>query len=201
MIDLVALNQTSFVPGRHIEDNIITVQELIHMMSPLKRRGKRFVAIKVDLEKAIDRLRWDFIWETLESAGLPDKLRRVIMDCVATPTNCGFVRRLIVCVGALFGATMLIKGRFIWSIGAPLLSRWIGVGWQSLELGIVWRRVGVGLLAMAPLPLFGRTFAFCSKLISVTVRPVRDAVHWDLVVPFGTSSIIKVIGTSRFLVT
>ena len=56
MPQLISEVQSSFVPGRHITDNIIVAQEIIHSMRKMK--GKRgFMAIKVDLEKAYDRLR------------------------------------------------------------------------------------------------------------------------------------------------
>ena len=55
---------SSFVPRRDVTDNIIVAQEIIHSMRWMK--GKRGVmAIKVDLEKAYDRLRWSFIRDTL----------------------------------------------------------------------------------------------------------------------------------------
>ena len=40
--------------------------------------------IKFDLEKAYDRLSWDFIEYTLERVGLPDSWVRNIMQCVRT---------------------------------------------------------------------------------------------------------------------
>ena len=42
------------------------------------------MTIKVDLEKVYDRLRWDFIEETLEAIGIPEKLRNVIMYCITS---------------------------------------------------------------------------------------------------------------------
>ena len=42
------------------------------------------MAIKVDLEKAYDRLRWAFFEETLEVTGIPEKLRKVIMHCITS---------------------------------------------------------------------------------------------------------------------
>ena len=58
--DLVCPHQTSFVPGRHITKNIIIAQEIIHSMRR-KTGTQGFMAIKVDLENAYDKLSWDFI--------------------------------------------------------------------------------------------------------------------------------------------
>ena len=81
MPQLISEAQSSFVPGRHITDNIIVAQEIIHSMRKMKGR-RSFMAIKVDLEKAYDRLSWSFIRETLIAANLPNDLVRVIMDCI-----------------------------------------------------------------------------------------------------------------------
>ncbi|KAH9798495.1 reverse transcriptase domain-containing protein [Citrus sinensis] len=83
--EIIGPQQTSFVPGRHIIDNIVVAQEVIHSMR--RKTGKRgFMAIKVDLEKAYDRLNWSFIFETLQLAGIPVHLSRLIMECVTTTT-------------------------------------------------------------------------------------------------------------------
>ncbi|KAL9412228.1 hypothetical protein AB3S75_045787 [Citrus x aurantiifolia] len=42
------------------------------------------MAIKVDLEKAYDRLSWEFIKETLEFVGLPTNFIRIIMECITS---------------------------------------------------------------------------------------------------------------------
>ncbi|KAL9448506.1 hypothetical protein AB3S75_015904 [Citrus x aurantiifolia] len=44
------------------------------------------MAIKVNLEKAYDRLSWDFIYETLREIGLPTEFIRLIMECITTAT-------------------------------------------------------------------------------------------------------------------
>ncbi|KAH9671615.1 putative ribonuclease H protein [Citrus sinensis] len=74
---------TSFVLGRHIIENVIVAQEIIHSMR--NKGGKtNQMAIKVDLEKAYDRLSWDFIHETLREIGLPMDLIRIIMECITS---------------------------------------------------------------------------------------------------------------------
>lgn len=67
---VISKNQSSFVPGRHIINNIVVAQEIIHSMRYQKGK-KAFMALKIDLEKAYDRLRWSFIRETLELVGFP----------------------------------------------------------------------------------------------------------------------------------
>lgn len=41
--------------------------------------------IKLDLEKAYDRLEWEFVKKTMIDANLPSKLINTIMNCI----NCG----------------------------------------------------------------------------------------------------------------
>ncbi|KAL4271801.1 hypothetical protein GQ457_13G020760 [Hibiscus cannabinus] len=64
LLNWVDQTQASFVPGRQITDNIIMAQEAIHSMAN-KKGQSAWMAIKVDIEKAYDRLEWDYIEETL----------------------------------------------------------------------------------------------------------------------------------------
>lgn len=68
--DIISPYQSSFVPGRRIQDNVVIPQELIHTLDRLKR-AKKFMVVKVDLEKAYDMLSWDFLNETLILADIP----------------------------------------------------------------------------------------------------------------------------------
>ena len=54
---LVSPLQSAFVPGRKGIDNAIIVQELIHSISR-KKGAVGYMAIKLDLEKAYDKLEW-----------------------------------------------------------------------------------------------------------------------------------------------
>ena len=55
MPTIISPNQCSFVLGRHSSDNITVAQEVIHSMKTMKGK-KGFMTIKIDLEKAYDRL-------------------------------------------------------------------------------------------------------------------------------------------------
>ncbi|KAE8670535.1 hypothetical protein F3Y22_tig00112127pilonHSYRG00086 [Hibiscus syriacus] len=80
---LIRDNQTSFITGRSVMENIIVNQEVIQSMRSLKTK-KGWMTIKVDLEKAFDRLEWNFIAGTLLDAGLPSGIRRIIMDNITS---------------------------------------------------------------------------------------------------------------------
>lgn len=52
--EIIGGEQSSFVPGRQITDNVLTYQEVIHSMRK-KTRKKGIMLLKIDLEKAYDR--------------------------------------------------------------------------------------------------------------------------------------------------
>ncbi|XP_057763555.1 uncharacterized protein LOC130984081 [Arachis stenosperma] len=60
MDHLISLAQCSFVLERQSSNNIIISQEVIHSMQN-KKGPKVWMAIKIDLEKVYDRLKWSFI--------------------------------------------------------------------------------------------------------------------------------------------
>ncbi|XP_050259191.1 uncharacterized protein LOC126704213 [Quercus robur] len=75
--------KTAFVPGRKGIDNAIIIQEIIHTLS--KKRGKvGYMAIKIDLEKAYDKLEWSFIRDMLIRFNFPSDIIDIIMSYVST---------------------------------------------------------------------------------------------------------------------
>jgi hypothetical protein len=46
------------------------------------KRRKRMIAVKVDLEKAYDKLQWDFIRDTLTEVRLSVDMVNLIMKCI-----------------------------------------------------------------------------------------------------------------------
>lgn len=85
MNKLIGPAQSSFIPGRLSTDNIVIVQEAVHSMRRKKGR-KGWMLLKLDLEKAYDRIRWDFLEDTLMAAGLSARWIRWIMQCVLGPS-------------------------------------------------------------------------------------------------------------------
>ncbi|CAL1366122.1 unnamed protein product [Linum trigynum] len=80
---LVKQNQTSFVPKRHITDNILILQETVHSMA--RKSGKKgMMLMKIDLAKAYDRIEWKFLEQTLYLAGFPPNFVAIVMQCVSS---------------------------------------------------------------------------------------------------------------------
>lgn len=70
------------MPGRHITDNILITQELLHKFKVTKGK-KGFVAWKINLSKAYDRLSWRFIKQVLVELTLPESIVKLIMSYVS----------------------------------------------------------------------------------------------------------------------
>ena len=75
--------QSAFLIGRRGLDNVIIAQDLIHSLK--NRRGReRFMVVKIDLEKAYDKLEWSFIKMVLDHFGFPSNIVNLIMSCVSS---------------------------------------------------------------------------------------------------------------------
>ena len=79
-------SQSTFVPGRAFTNNVIVAFEIIHRMKG-KSRGKfKNVALKIDIIKAYDRIKWAYIETMLEKLRFEARWIKLIMTCVSTVT-------------------------------------------------------------------------------------------------------------------
>ena len=56
--EIISSEQSSFVPGRIITDNIIFAYECLHLMKHNKSLKHRYCAMKLDIVKVYDKLEW-----------------------------------------------------------------------------------------------------------------------------------------------
>ncbi|KAL7591715.1 hypothetical protein Lser_V15G35619 [Lactuca serriola] len=81
---IVSNNQSAFIPGRSIIDNILLSQELVRGYH--RDRGFSRCAMKVDIQKAYDTVNWSFLQDILFFFGFHLVMIKWIMCCVTTPS-------------------------------------------------------------------------------------------------------------------
>jgi hypothetical protein len=62
----ISRSQSAFIKGRHIHEGVLSLQEIIHESKSRKLRG---VFLKLDFEKAYDRVNWPFLRDVLMGKG------------------------------------------------------------------------------------------------------------------------------------
>lgn len=70
--------------SRQIQDNILIVQEVLHRLRTRDRHRKFQAVLKLDMQKAYDRLEWDFLQECLRKMGFCEEWINWTMQCVTT---------------------------------------------------------------------------------------------------------------------
>ena len=61
--------QNAFIPSRAISDNLLLAHKMIEFIRKKKRGRKTFLALKLDRNKAYDRVRWPFLKGVLHIMG------------------------------------------------------------------------------------------------------------------------------------
>ena len=71
---IISENQSAFLSERLITDNVLVTFELMHYLEHKKEGKENFMAVKLNMSKAYDRVEWGFIEKVMEKNGLPLKL-------------------------------------------------------------------------------------------------------------------------------
>ncbi|CAL5404679.1 unnamed protein product [Camellia sinensis] len=88
---IISPNQSTFVPGRLIQDNLLVAHEAFHFLKLQKTGQCSNMAVKLDFNKAYDRVEWDFLESVLRKMGFHERWIRWVMECVSTVTFSVFV--------------------------------------------------------------------------------------------------------------
>ncbi|XP_074278515.1 uncharacterized protein LOC141602101 [Silene latifolia] len=81
--EIISANQSAFIKGRDIVDNILICHDLARLYNR-KACSPRSI-MKIDLKKAYDSIEWSFIKKMLQALGFLAKMVQWIMMCVSTP--------------------------------------------------------------------------------------------------------------------
>lgn len=96
--EVISHSQSAFMPGRLLSENVLLATEIVHGYN--KRNVERSAMLKVDLRKAFDSVRWDFVIATLRGLNIPSKFINWISQCLTTPSfsilvngqSCGYFK-------------------------------------------------------------------------------------------------------------
>ncbi|OMO94917.1 reverse transcriptase [Corchorus capsularis] len=80
--DIITEVQSAFVEGRQIHDNIVVAQEAFHFLKVKKKGKSGAVALKVDMNKAYDRVEWGFFHALLLKIGFNSNWCDWVLECV-----------------------------------------------------------------------------------------------------------------------
>jgi hypothetical protein len=72
---VISTSQTAFIPDHNIIEGVIVLHETLHEMHRKKQSG---IILKIDFEKAYDKLNWNFIQQILQMKAL---IHLVQMGC------------------------------------------------------------------------------------------------------------------------
>ena len=79
---IISPNQSAFVPGRLIQDNIVVAHEVFHYLRGKKRGCQKDMALKIYFNKAYDRIEWDFLVATMKNMGFNNSWVKFIYQCI-----------------------------------------------------------------------------------------------------------------------
>ncbi|KAK1293308.1 hypothetical protein QJS10_CPB17g00806 [Acorus calamus] len=79
--DLIEEAQTTFIPGKNLQDGYLVAQEIIAALTKDRRSG---VALKLDFAKAYDSVHRDFLFQVLEQHGFDEQWVIMLQRCTET---------------------------------------------------------------------------------------------------------------------
>jgi len=84
--EIISQNQSAFVFGRLITDNVLIAYEMNHFMQNKRSGEDGYAALKLDMSKAYDRVEWAFMEKIMRRLGFHERWTSLIMKCITTVT-------------------------------------------------------------------------------------------------------------------
>ena len=70
---IISENQSAVLSERLITDNVLVTFELMHYLDHKKEGKESFMAVKLDMSKAYDRVEWNFVEGIMKRLGFHEK--------------------------------------------------------------------------------------------------------------------------------
>ena len=85
-MQIISPTQSAFVPGRLITDNVFVAFEALHTMDARMKGHQGFLALKLDMSKAYDKMEWEFLEVIMLKLGFAERWVHLLMTCVRMVT-------------------------------------------------------------------------------------------------------------------
>jgi hypothetical protein len=80
---IISKNQNAFIKGRNIMEGVLSLHEILH---DTKRKKKDGIILKLNFEKAYDKVNWDFLFEVIKQRGFCGRWCNWVKAVVASGT-------------------------------------------------------------------------------------------------------------------
>ncbi|XP_048634841.1 uncharacterized protein LOC125608411 [Brassica napus] len=81
---IILPNQTAFIKGRLLAENCLLAAEIVSGYH--NHRGQKKLTLKIDIAKAFDSVRWDYLLACLKALNLPSDYIQWLSTCYSSPT-------------------------------------------------------------------------------------------------------------------
>lgn len=82
LLKLVSETQSAFMSDRLITDNILIAFETLHHLKNKRKGQPGFMALKLDMSKAYNRVEWNFLDKIMERLDSDSKWRNLVGCCI-----------------------------------------------------------------------------------------------------------------------
>ncbi|KAL5579373.1 hypothetical protein UlMin_011815 [Ulmus minor] len=93
--EVIGDQQSAFVPGRLITDNVLLGFETMHWLRQHRGGNTGYAALKLDMSKAYDRVEWPFLEGMMLRLGFADSWVKLIMRCVRSVSYSFLINRQV----------------------------------------------------------------------------------------------------------
>jgi len=80
--EITSSTQSAFIPGKLITNNVLAAYETMHTMQTRMWSKVGFIGIKLDMNKAYDRVEWEFLESIMARLGFSARWIQLVMTCV-----------------------------------------------------------------------------------------------------------------------